>query len=170
MKRLSSVLFAMLLTAALHAQPMASIEINSKGFGLQGSYKGVIPIIRKFIKKVIVHGDTTPKIWDDIELTAGFNEPFRSAENPSLYYLTAGYMYRLSEMDPVIISFNAGAAYSIRKDFKRYDSENGPIETIRRIKPMGRIEIGKQMNDGIFYVHCSHAGVWWYGVGCRFIF
>jgi hypothetical protein len=107
------------------------ISLHSIGYSLQGGVK--------LNNKVV---------------TIGYSVPLRSALNPSLVFLTAGYEFNLSktEKDIFAITTTAGASF--------YNS-------INRIEPIVTVELSKDFYKGRIFITGNYCKVFFVGAGFK---
>ena len=129
------------------AQPFAGIQINSFGTGLHAGYQKKLDSSIKSIS------------CNSILFTAGMNQAFQNAKNPSLYYVTIGYLYSFSKKNAYNILVTAGPAY---QHFRAYENYNHAVSAsmivVQKICPVYIVEIGKDWHKGRCFMQSGFCG------------
>lgn len=135
---------------AAKAQPFASFTTNTKNVGLSIGYL---------------------EEQSGIEVSTGYHVPVLRTDRPWIFDLSLGKRILLSqnEKDNFSITPSIGyAQYSI-KDFSAYDNEKegGDIKQIKEIRPVYKLELGKDWHLGRLYISANYCKSPFLGIGIR---
>ncbi len=148
MKKILTIAIALLcLNAFISAQPYVSISANTKGFGMSAGYLSA----------------------SNLDLSIGYDVPFRKADVPSIFYAKTGYQILLSNYDENNFSLtpSLGIANYKVKDFSHWDNEGGSVKDINEIKPIYGLELAKDWNAGRLFISANYCGNVYGSIGIR---
>lgn len=132
-----------LITVNTYSQPFASFEGTTKGFAM-------------------TIGVQTP---EGIQIAGGYNVSITKADVPDLFYGNVGYNILLTRNDEDNFSLTPtiGAAHSSVQVFDAKDNST----TVKGIKPIFGLELGKDWNMGRLFVSANYCGRAYYGIGIK---
>ena len=140
------LMVCILITVNTYSQPFASFEGTTNGFAMTVGVQTI----------------------DGIQISAGYNKPLSSSEKPTLFYGNAGYNIFLSNYDEdnFTLTPTIGAAQSSVKVFDVNDNST----TIKDIKPIYGLELGKDWNMGRLFISANKCIKMFYGIGIKAFF
>jgi len=108
-----------------------------------------------------------------LELSAASNMPLLSNTTPTILSINIGKQFLLTKNDDDNYSITPSVGFSSYnyKNFTEYDKiPRGDIIQVSEIKPIYRIEIGKDSYLGRVFVSANYCKGFYYGVGMKFFF
>ena len=140
------LMMCILITVNTYSQPFVSFEGTTKGFGM-------------------TIGTQTK---EGIQLAAGYNVSITKADVPDLFFGNVGYNILLTQNDEdnFTLTPTVGAAHSTVKVFDKNDN----YTTVKGIKPIFGLELGKDWNMGRLFVSANYCQKFYYGIGIKAFF